>query len=178
MRNTSHQVLWAALLQVIQLPVHICQVLVDAIQLCLQVFILLVVAVKITLVVIALLFVCDSRIFPELWKPLKRGMDQKEEVKIQADAGNQFFSSSYSTPYRSGSSRDERVDVLPTCQSHHRLARHRMSCSHRSHAFFWAFQTSWLCLSLCCRELHYAEAHSPPLVAFWAKNGDNYIKNC
>lgn len=64
----SHQVLWAALLQVVQLPVHVCQVLVDVVQLGLQVFVLLVVAVKIALVVVALLFVCDSRIFPKLWK--------------------------------------------------------------------------------------------------------------
>lgn len=63
---SSHQVLRAALLQVVQLPVHVPQVLVDAVQLRLQVFVLLVVAVKIALVVIALPFVCDSGIFAEL----------------------------------------------------------------------------------------------------------------
>lgn len=63
---SPHQVLRAALLQVVQLPVHIRQVLVDAVQLRLQVFVLLVVAVEIALVVIALPFVCDSGIFAEL----------------------------------------------------------------------------------------------------------------
>lgn len=80
---SSHQVLWAALLQVIQLPVHICQVLVNAVQLCLKVFVLLVVAVKISLVIIALLFVCDSGVFTKLWKQWKRGREQKEGMKLQ-----------------------------------------------------------------------------------------------
>lgn len=166
---SSHQVLWAALLQVIKLPVNVCQILVDAVQLCLQVFVLLVVAVKIALVVIALLLVCDSRIFPTLSKQRKKGMDQKEEIKLQPAARCQL-SSFTSSP--TSTSRDDRVDVLPTCQSRHRPARHQMSCSHHSHASFWAFQTSWLCLSLCCRELHYAEAHSPPSAACGAKNSD------
>lgn len=58
-----HQVLWAALLQLVQLPVHVRQVLVDAVQLCLQVFVLLVVAVELVLVVAALLLVRDRRKF-------------------------------------------------------------------------------------------------------------------
>lgn len=63
---SSHQVLWAAFLQLIQLSVDIRQILVDAVQLRLQIFVLLVVAVKFTFVVVALLFVCDARKFTEL----------------------------------------------------------------------------------------------------------------
>lgn len=59
----AHQVLWAALLHLVQLSVHIRQVLIDGVQLCLQVFVLLVVAVELALVVAALLLVCDWRKF-------------------------------------------------------------------------------------------------------------------
>lgn len=59
----SHQVLRAALLQVVQLAVHLRQVLVDGVQLGLQVLVLLVVAVKLALVVVALLLVGDGRKF-------------------------------------------------------------------------------------------------------------------
>lgn len=58
-----HQVLRAALLQLVQLSVHVRQVLIDGVQLCLQVFVLLVVAVELLLVVAALLLVCDWRKF-------------------------------------------------------------------------------------------------------------------
>lgn len=64
-----HQVLWAALLQLVQLSVHVSQVLVDVVQLGLQVFVLLVVAVELVLVVAALLLVCDGRKFTATrWK--------------------------------------------------------------------------------------------------------------
>lgn len=67
-RNTrnilkSHQVLWASLLQFIQLSVHCWKVLVNGIKLCLQIFVLLMVMVKFTLVVIALLLICYWRKF-------------------------------------------------------------------------------------------------------------------
>lgn len=58
-----HQVLRAALLQLVQLSVHVRQVLIDGVQLCLQVFVLLMVAVKLALVVAALMLVCDWRKF-------------------------------------------------------------------------------------------------------------------
>lgn len=58
---SPHQVLWAALLQLVQLSVHIRQVLVDAVHLRLQVFVLVVVAVELVLVGAALLLVRDRR---------------------------------------------------------------------------------------------------------------------
>lgn len=174
---SSHQVLRAALLQVVQLPVHVRQVLVDGVQLRLQVFVLLVVAVKIALVVIALPFVCDSGIFAELWKQRERGMDKKKkrkEIKLPPPARYQLSSFLFLL-LLGGSSRDDRVDVLPTCQSRRRPARRRTSCSRRSRASFWAFRTSSRCPSLCCRELHYAEARSPPSAGCGAKNGDRLL---
>lgn len=63
---SSHQVLRAALLQLIQLSVDIRQILVDGVQLRLQIFVLLVVAVKFAFVVVTLLFIRDARKFTEL----------------------------------------------------------------------------------------------------------------
>lgn len=60
---SSHQVLWAALLQLIQLSVYVRQILIDGVQLCLQVFVLLVFTVKFTLVVVARLLICYGRKF-------------------------------------------------------------------------------------------------------------------
>lgn len=58
-------VLRAALLQLVQLLVHVGQVLVDGVQLGLQILVLLVLLVELTLVVAALLLVCDRRKFAE-----------------------------------------------------------------------------------------------------------------
>lgn len=63
--NNSHVVLRAALLQLVQLLVHVGQVLVDGVQLGLQILVLLVLLVELTLVVAALLLVCDRRKFAE-----------------------------------------------------------------------------------------------------------------
>lgn len=63
---SSHQVLWAALLQLIQLFVYVRQILIDGVQLCLHVFVLLVFTVKFTLVVAARLLICYGRKFTEV----------------------------------------------------------------------------------------------------------------
>lgn len=139
-----HQVLWAALLQPVQLSVHVRQLLVDVVQLCLQVFVLLVVAVELVLVVAALLLVCDWRKFT--------ATQWKEETILTRSTAAALASSNHA----------EVGVLLPTCQSRRHPARLRRSYSRRSRVSSWVFRWSSPLQSVYCRERRYAKARFPP----------------
>lgn len=104
-------------------------------------------------------------------KQWERGVEGKKMSAIEKT----FSAGRYQVSYFLFLSVSSQVKLLPTCRSRRHPARHRKSCSRRSHVSSWVSRTSSRCLSLCRREPHYAKVRSLPPEAWGAKNSDSVL---